>query len=242
MTRLVWTAAAAAVLAVCGVAGCSRSDDGTPVRSESSTSTSAGSSAPAHTTAGTSPKPSSGSTDTPESAQPGVLETTREAVPPNALACFREVSGQTAVATVADPAAPRITISVPPGWSVSPGSGDVGVLLAGPDDMVAQVTIAATSMDPAAAFTRYADDVMARYPISTLSLLPGDFCGYSGQRLMGTWAQDPDQSLQYQDRIAHIWTNTKDYLVAVHVEAPSGTPGFDAAADVLTGEFSIVLP
>lgn len=182
------------------------------------------------------------STDAPESAEPGVLETTREPVPPNALACVREASGQTTVAAVADPAAPRITVKLPDGWSATPGSGDVGALLAGPDDMVAEVTIAATPLDPAAAFTRYADDVMARYPISTLSLLPGDFCGYSGQRLMGTWAQDPDQSLQYQDRIAHIWTNTKDYLVAVHVEAPAGTPGFDAAADVLTDEFSIVIP
>jgi hypothetical protein len=131
---------------------------------------------------------------------------------------------------------------VPPGWSSTPGTGDVGALLSGPDDMVAEVTIAATPLDPSAAFTRYGDDVMARYPISTLSLLPGDFCGFSGQKLMGTWARDPDESLEYQDRIAHIWTNTGNYLVAVHVEAPSGTPGFDAAASVLTDEFSIVIP
>ena len=108
--------------------------------------------------------------------------------------------------------------------------------------MVAEVTIAATPLDAAGAFTRYTDDVMAKYPISTLSLLPGDFCGYSGQKLMGTWAQDPDQSLQFRDRIARIWTNGKNYLVAVHVEAPSGAVGFDAAASVLTGEFSIVIP
>ena len=59
---------------------------------------------------------------------------------------------------------------------------------------------------------------------------------------MGTWAQDPDESLEYQDRIAHVWTNTGNYLVAVHVEAPTGTPGFDEAASVLTDKFSIVIP
>ncbi|GAY13576.1 hypothetical protein MSZK_03020 [Mycobacterium sp. shizuoka-1] len=171
-----------------------------------------------------------------------MLETTRVPVPANATVCQPEQSGPTAVAAVADPAAPKIRVRVPDGWSSTPGSGDVGALLSGPDDMVAEVTIAATPLDAAAAFTRYGDDVMARYPISTLSLLPGDFCGFSGQKLMGTWARDPDESLEYQDRIAHIWTNAGNYLVAVHVEASSGTPGFDAAATVLTDEFGIVIP
>ncbi|GAA3547369.1 hypothetical protein GCM10023077_25110 [Mycolicibacterium helvum] len=171
-----------------------------------------------------------------------MLETTRAPIPPDAAVCRTDQPGPTAVATVADPAAPKIRVQVPPGWSSTPGTGDVGALLSGPDDMVAEVTIVSTPLDPSAAFTRYGDDVMARYPISTLSLLPGDFCGFSGQKLMGTWARDPDESLEYQDRIAHIWTNAGSYLVAVHVEAPSGTPGFDAAASVLTDEFSIVIP
>jgi len=181
-------------------------------------------------------------TDEPESSQPGVVETTKVPVPANAVVCRQEQPGQTAVATVADPAAPQITVRVPSGWSVTPGGGDVGASLSGPDDMVAKVTIAATPLEPAAAFTRYGDDLMAKYPISTLSLLPGDYCGFSGQKLMGTWAQDPDESLEYQDRIAHIWTNTGNYFVAVHVEAPTGTPGFDEAAAVLTDKFSIVIP
>lgn len=227
-----WTAAAVVVLAVPGIAACAHDSDGTAVRAKASISKTASPTAPA----------SADSRDAPESAEPGVLETTREPVPPNALVCLQAPTGQTAVATVADPAAPRITVAMPQGWSASPGSGDVGALLAGPDEMVAEVTITATPMDAAGAFTRYADDVMAKYPISTLSLLPADFCGYSGQKLMGTWAQDPDQSLEYRDRIAHIWTNGKNYLVAIHVEAPSGTPGFDTAASVLTGEFSIVIP
>ncbi len=163
-------------------------------------------------------------------------------MPSNAQVCVSDLTGQTATATVADPAAPKITVALPDGWSVTPGSGDVGARLAGPDDMLAEISITATALDPAAAFTRYSDDVMAKYPISTLSLLPDELCGYSGQKLMGTWADDPEESTEYQDRVVHIWTNSKNYLVAVHVEAPSGTAGFDAAASTLTSDFNIVLP
>ena len=127
------------------------------------------------------------------------------------------------MAAVADPAAPRITVSLPDGWSSATGSGDVGAALSGPNAMVAQVSITPTSLD-AAAFSRYSDDVMARYPISTLSMLPAELCGFSSQEMMGTWADNPDRSITYRDRIAHIWTNAKDYLVAIHVQAPSGTP------------------
>ncbi|MBI3691307.1 MAG: hypothetical protein HY239_11820, partial [Mycolicibacterium aromaticivorans] len=170
MTRLVCAAAAAMMLALPGVAACARSSDGIPIRAEASTSASG--------VAPTSASPSTRETDEPESSQPGVLETTKVPVPSNAVVCRQEQQGQTAVATVADPAAPQITIRVPAGWTVTPGSGDVGASLSGPDDMVAKVTIAATPLDPAAAFTRYGDDLMAKYPISTLSLLPGDFCGF----------------------------------------------------------------
>ena len=222
------------MLAVPGVAACARNSDGTAVRVEASTSSTS--------IASTSASPSTKVTDVPESSEPGVLETTRAPIPADSTVCRPEQPGQTAVATVADPSAPKIRVRVPEGWSSTPGSGDVGALLSGPADMISEVTIAATPLDASAAFTRYGDDVMARYPISTLSLLPGDFCGFSGQKLMGSWARDPDESLQYQDRIAHIWTNTGNYLVAVHVEAPSGTPGFDEAAAVLTGEFGIVIP
>ena len=219
------------MLAVPGVAACARNSEGTAVRAEASTSST-----------GIAPSSPTKVTDVPESSEPGVLETTRAPIPADSTVCRPEQPGTTTVAAVADPASPKIRVRVPEGWSSTPGSGDVGALLSGPDDMIAEVTIAATPLDATAAFTRYGDDVMARYPISTLSLLPGDFCGFSGQKLMGTWARDPDESLQYQDRIAHIWTNTGNYLVAVHVEAPSGTAGFDAAASVLTDEFKIVIP
>ncbi|WP_445166832.1 hypothetical protein ACTXG7_23810 [Mycolicibacterium sp. Dal123E01] len=233
MTRLVCAATAVVMLAVPGVAACARNSEGTAVRVDAATSS---------TRIAPSSPSSTKVADSPESSEPGVLETTRAPIPADSTVCRPEQPGQTAVAAVADPAAPKIRVRVPEGWSSTPGSGDVGALLSGPDDMLAEVTIAATPLDATAAFTRYGDDVMARYPISTLSLLPGDFCGFSGQKLMGTWARDPDESLQYQDRIAHIWTNTGNYLVAVHVEAPSGAPGFNDAATVLTAEFGIVIP
>jgi len=219
-------------MAASGVAACERSSDGTAVR--------AGSTAPV--TAGVPPSSKLTETDTPESSHPGVLETTRQEVPPNAVVCGQPPSERTAVAAVADPLAPRITVAVPDGWSSAPGSGDVGARLAGPDGMVAEVTITRTPLDAAAAFTRYADDAMAKYQISTLSLLPGEVCDYSGQKLMGTWADDPDESIRYVDRIAHIWTNSENYLVAIHVEASSDTPGFEQAASVLTDDFTVGLP
>jgi hypothetical protein len=146
------------------------------------------------------------------------------------------------VAAVADAAAPRISLTLPTGWSLTPGSGDVAARITGPAEMTGEVTIAATPLDPAAAFTKYSDDAMAKYPISSVSVLPAEVCGYSGQKLTGTWADDPDRSLQYYDRIAHIWTNGKNYLVAIHVQAPSKTEGFDEAASVLVGDFGVVLP
>ena len=84
---------------------------------------------------------------------------------------------------------------------------------------------------------------MAESAVSSVSVIPGELCGYSGQKLMGAWSDTPQNAVQYEDRIAHIWTNSGDnYLVAVHVQAPPGTPGFDSAAALLTEDFEIVLP
>ncbi len=65
---------------------------------------------------------------------------------------------------------------------------------------------------------------MAVSPVSSVSVLPADLCGYSGQKLMGAWSDNPQQSVEFVDRIAHIWTDTDNYLVAVHAQAPAGTP------------------
>lgn len=241
MNRLVWAAVTAALLCGSGLTACARSSDGTAQRATeagSSTSTTGATTSSATSTSSSTPP----ATDAPESAQPGVVETSRTPRPPNAIVCPSPRHGPTAVASVSDAAAPTITVSLPDGWSSAPGSGDVGAVLTGPNGMVAQVSITATALDAAAAFSRYSDDVMGKYPISTLSMLPAELCGFSGQKMMGTWADNPDHSIAYRDRIAHVWTNDKDYLVVIHVQAPSGTAGFDAAADQITGDFGIGLP
>jgi hypothetical protein len=109
--------------------------------------------------------------------------------------------------------------------------------------MEATVTIAQTQLDPAAAFRKYADDLMAKSAVSSVSILPGELCGFSGQKLMGAWSDTPQNAVEFAGRIAHIWTNSgSSYLVAVHVQAPTSTPGFDEAADVLTEDFEIGRP
>jgi hypothetical protein len=109
--------------------------------------------------------------------------------------------------------------------------------------MEATVTIAATQLDPAAAFRKYTDDLMAESSVSSVSVLPGELCGFSGQKLMGAWSDTPQNAVEYEDRIVHVWPDSgPDYLVAVHVQAPTGTPGFDSAAALLTEDFEIVLP
>jgi len=231
----------AAAVVVLGAAACARTDTGVAVPAEQgATSSSQATSSSPSTTTPTSE--SASATEIPESSQPGVLETTKHPIAPNAVVCPSPGSGQTAVASTGDPGAPQVTIALPPGWTSQPGSGNVGVQLSGPGGMVGDVTITAVSLDAAASFTHYADDVMAKYPISSLSALPDELCGYSGQKLMGNWADSPDKSIQYKDRIVHVWTNDKDYLVAVHVQAPSGAVGFDEAASVLIGDFGVSIP
>ena len=112
----------------------------------------------------------------------------------------------------------------------------------GPRGMYATVTIAQTELDPAEAFTEYADKVMAVSAVGSVSVLPAQLCDYSGQKLMGAWSDSPQQSVEFLDRIAHIWTDSNNYLVAVHVQAPAGTDGFDAASTVLIEDFAVGIP
>ncbi len=213
------------------VSGCVRTNDGVAIRGGD---------------AATISRTPSTSTDTTEDAgpaAPGILTTSRTPIPADTVSCAQPVKpAVTAVAQVADPAAPRITLAVPDGWSVQSGSGDVGVRIQGPDGMFATVTIAQTTLDPAEAFTEYADKVMAVSPVSSVSVLPAELCGYSGQKLMGAWSDTPQQSVEFLDRIVHIWTNTNNYLVAIHVQAPAGTNGFDAASTVLIEDFAVGIP
>ena len=144
-------------------------------------------------------------------------------------------------AAVSDPAAPKITVGLPPDWSTTPGDGDVGAKLTGPDGIWATVTIAKTRLDPSAAFKQYADDAMAASAISSVSVLPADLCGYSGQKLLGSWSDMPEQAVEFGDRIAHVWTNTGNYLVAVHVQGPADA-GFDPFTSPMMDDFAIEIP
>jgi len=144
-----------------------------------------------------------------------------------------------AVATVADPGAPTVTVGVPDGWSTAPGDGDPeGLRLQGPDGMDAVVTIEATSLDAEAAFRGWIDFLTEDATVSTVSALPGQLCGYSGQELLGNLADD-SQSVQYRDRLVYFSATAQAYLVVVHVEAPADTPGFDEASTLLTDDFEI---
>jgi hypothetical protein len=223
----------AALGLACLVAGCVRTSDGAPVAADLGT-----------TAASSAPSATAQPTQESDQSVYGVAPTKRAPVPPNTMACSQPIKpGVRMAAQVNDRDAPKITVGVPDGWSMSAGSGDIGGKMAGPDGMSATVTIAATQLDPAAAFKKYADDLMGESAVSSVSLLPGQLCEYSGQKLMGAWSDTPQNAVEFEGRIVHVWTNSgNDYLVAVHVEAPTGTAGFDDAASLLTEDFEIVLP
>jgi hypothetical protein len=223
----------AALALACLLAACVRTSEGVPVAGEGGPLT----------VATSPPSTTTGPTQQNESSF-GIVPTTRAPVPPNTVACSQTIQPSVRMtAEVDDPQAPKITVGVPDKWSMTAGTGDVGGKLNGPGGMEATVTIAVTQLDPAAAFRKYADDLMAESAVSTVSVLPGELCGYSGQKLMGAWSDTPQNAVEYEDRIAHIWTNSgTNYLVAVHVQAPTGIPGFDAAAALLTEDFEILLP
>ena len=191
---------------------------------------------PARTTESTPPDPQE------DFVEPGVVPTTPA---PAGAVCAPIVAPRArTVVQVSDPLAPTATVAVPEGWSMSSGGRDPGgALLQGPD-ITATVTIVPTSLDPAAAFRDYTDNLTDGYAISTVSTLPGQMCGYSGQQLIGVLSDGGEgkETVQYEDRIVHVPASTENYLIAVHVEAPADTPGFDAAALQLTDDFEIGLP
>jgi hypothetical protein len=52
----------------------------------------------------------------------------------------------------------------------------------------------------------------------------------------------PQRSVEFLDRVDQIWTNTNNYLVAVHVQPPGGTERFDAASTVPVEDFAVGIP
>lgn len=175
---------------------------------------------------------------------PGIVPTTQILLPANAPTCPKLPRFPVSVrAAVSDPAAPIITIGFPDDWSMtSRPRGDVGAVLEGQGGMSALVMIVKTELGAAQAFGKYVDDAMAAARQSSVSVMPADLCGYSGQTLAGVWSDGGQDAVVFFDRLLHIWTNQGAYLVAVHLQAPAGTTGFDAAASVLMQDFAIVIP
>lgn len=227
----------AALAAVGMVSGCAETSDGRPV----SATTGGAASTLSSSSPATSPSPSTSVDIGPPTM--GVVPTIPDTVPPNALACLSTPAPGTPVtARIVDDAAPRITLSLPEGWTAAPGQGGVAVALTGPDGMSGRVDVTETKLDPVAAFDKYSNDITAGSPISSVSVMPADFCGYSGQRMMGLVDGGDQGNRSFEDRVTHIWTNTNDYLIAIHVGAPPDTAGFDAATSVLLADFSITIP
>ncbi len=132
---------------------------------------------------------------------------------------------------------------MPGGWIARTGSGDVGVADGGPRRHVGDGDDCADELDPGGGVPRYADQVTAAAAVSSVSVLPAEMCGYSGQKLMGAWSDTPQQSVEFLDRIVHVWTNT-DRLSGrdPRRRRRAGTDGFDAAATVLIEDFGIRIP
>lgn len=124
----------------------------------------------------------------------------------------------------AAPGSPTLTVGVPEGFTEAMSDAEA-VRLTGPAGISAEITVRPTTRDAQDAFDQYSDDRIARFSIHSVSVLPGDLCGYSGQKLMGILADRPGEGTQYADRTVHIWTNSGDFLVAERVEAPAEPRG-----------------
>lgn len=228
MTELSSRALCAALLAIAALSGCVRNIDGVAAR----TGGSAGSAVQSRP-----PRPSHGA------RVPGIETTVPEHIPPNAFPCFPGPAsgGIGTVAQVVAAAAPRITFTLPDGWTGEPGHEDLALTLSGPDAMTGAVTIGVTTPDPAAAFSEYADTLAHSKPDLQVDTVGAPFCGYSSQKLTGTFT-GPSGVVAFADRLTHIWTNTANYLVTIHLEGPADAPGFVAAKAALMQDFAVVIP
>lgn len=225
------TTIAITCVAVAVASACVQTREGVPIAAS-----------PGQATSTSRPSTPAPTTDN-DQGPPGIVPTTQVPVPVGAVTCpMPNRAGVMITAITDDPGAPQIMVAVPPGWKSSTGSGDVGARMTGPEGMSAVVTIAPTELDPAAAFRDYTDRIMAKSAVSSVSILPGELCDYSGQKLMGAWSDTPQNSIEFTDRIVHVWTNTTNYLVSVHVQAPTGVHELDAAGELLTEDFEVRIP
>jgi hypothetical protein len=223
--------AAAGVICVlaCVVVGCGKTTGGNAIRASTTPPSTATS-----TTASSAPRRSD-----PAEPVPGVETTLPEHIPPNALVCMPPSTGngRMTTASVSDPVAPKITVPLPEGWASAPGTGDVALTSTGPDGQSVKVTITPTDLEPGGAFLRYGADLHTAKPGVQVTVTAAQFCGYSSQLLSG--AADADA---FADRITHIWTNTKSFLVAIHLDGPAGASGFSAAKTTVMQQFAVVIP
>jgi len=184
-------------------------------------------------------------TRSPDPAEPvpGVETTLPDHIPPNALACLPSpaAGGRLTVARVSDAVAPKLTVSLPDGWSSVAGTGDRVLTLSGPDGMSGAVAIATTDLEPGGSFMKYAVDMRDSRTGVKFTVTAAPFCGYSSQQLTGTF-QSPSGTFDFADRLTHIWTNTKKYLVTIQLQGPSGAAGFASAKLTVMQEFAVVIP
>lgn len=241
-------AVAMAVAAVVGGASaCAKPSQGTAVAGDRGTSSAATSTAalPATQTSATGTSTSPTQTGVSGPSTFGVVETTRAPLTPGAQTCASPQRGPgTQLITYvkgSSPGTPEIEFLVPGEWTSKVGPDDA-LDLTGPDGLSGRVTVTPTQLGPVEAFDKYNEDAMGKAPISAQSLLPAELCGYSGQKMIGSWSGSGGDPLQYADRTAHVWTNAADYLVAIHVQGPQKAPGFDAASEVILGDFGIRIP
>jgi hypothetical protein len=175
----------------------------------------------------------------------GVVETTRRPLEPDAVTCAapqRPPGAKQVSFTQPAPGTPTITIMVPDAWDFSVTQDVPTMQLTGPDGMSGSLSVTPTDLGPAEAFDKYSDDATAAAPISSVSVLPAELCGYSGQKILGMLSGGDGPPVEYRDRIAHLWTDGPSYLVAVHVQGPQGSAALAGAAVVITGDFGVQLP
>jgi hypothetical protein len=180
------------------------------------------------------------SSSDPAQPVPGVETTVADHIPPAAVTCIPPPvrGGRLTIAKASDPVAPRITVWVPHGWKAAAGTGDVALKANGPGGMSAAVTISPTDLDPGGAFLRYATDLRTTKPGIQFTVAPAQFCGYSSQLLSGNGGGTVD----FADRISHLWTNTNKFLIVIHLEGPGGAPGFNDAKTTLMQQFAVIIP
>lgn len=182
----------------------------------------------------------------PDPSVVGVVETTRRPLEPKSQTCDapERPAGAQAVSFVqgGKPGTPVVTIMMPDTWTSAVTQNDSTMTLTGPAGLTGTLTVSPSELGAAEAFEKYADDITATSPTSSVSAQPGELCGYSGQKLTGVVSANGGPPVEYRDRIAHVWTNGPSYLIAIRVEGPQGDAALSEAADLILGDIGIRLP